>query len=402
MTSVENSTQFLFKAVMPDGRQKRGMRAARDEAALSDVLREEGMLLLSARPLPAWTSAASQLPVKDQVALNQQLHTLLSRGVPLIEALDVAASVVSQPSRDRIERVRSLVRSGASFADACVQAGAADVITATVYRAAERTGDLDDACGRLAKAAQRRRAIGAKATTLMIYPLIVIIVSGAIAAIVLTVVVPTIGSALQDAGQPLPWYTQGVIGLGVLLRDNGLLVLLALVAAGVFCFVARRLVGALALAALRLLPPVQKLSLAMESARFFATMAAMTRSGVPVADALGVSTGAVSDPRMRGELEDLRKRLVEGGLLRTLIEEVASLPLATRRLLIAAERAGDLDSAFDTLADDMAQEVDRRAERLLAALEPAVIIAMFAVIGSLLMSIMIPMINLTSGAGLGG
>jgi type II secretory pathway component PulF len=78
---------------------------------------------------------------------------------------------------------------------------------------------------------------------------------------------------------------------------------------------------------------------------------------------------------------------------------VQALPMATRRLLIAAERSGDLETVFSTLAADMAAEVERRSERLLAVMEPALIVTMFLIIGSLLMSIMLPMLTLSSRVG---
>jgi type II secretory pathway component PulF len=133
-----------------------------------------------------------------------------------------------------------------------------------------------------------------------------------------------------------------------------------------------------------------------ESARFFTVMAAMTRGGVTLADALGVASGAISHPLLRKQLTTLRTKLIEGGVLRMLIEGVDALPLPTRRLLIAAERSGDLETAFETLADDMAVELDRRSTRLLAALEPVLIVIMFLVIGTLVLSIMIPLIRSTS------
>jgi type II secretory pathway component PulF len=101
---------------------------------------------------------------------------------------------------------------------------------------------------------------------------------------------------------------------------------------------------------------------------------------------------------LRRQLGTLRQKLIEGGVLRTLIENVEALPLSTRRLLIAAERAGDLETAFDGLASDLADEVDRKASRLLAALEPILIVFMFLIIASILLSIMIPLITLTSKA----
>jgi type II secretory pathway component PulF len=82
-------------------------------------------------------------------------------------------------------------------------------------------------------------------------------------------------------------------------------------------------------------------------------------------------------------------------VLRSLIDKVDALPVSTRRLLIAAERAGDLETAFSVLADDMAEELDRRSSRLMATLEPALIVGLFLVIGSLLLAIMIPLLQLS-------
>ena len=110
----------------------------------------------------------------------------------------------------------------------------------------------------------------------------------------------------------------------------------------------------------------------------------------------GVATEAIAHPVMRRQLRTLRVRLVEGGVLRSLIDDVETLPLATRRLLMAAERAGDLETAFDTLADDLADEAERRSTRLLSVLQPALIVAMFVIIGSILMAVMLPLLTLPS------
>jgi type IV pilus assembly protein PilC len=125
-------------------------------------------------------------------------------------------------------------------------------------------------------------------------------------------------------------------------------------------------------------------------------MAATTRTGVPIADALAVANQVLGHPDMRRQLERLRTRLIEGGLLRQLIDEVTTLPIATRRLLVAAERAGDMESAFGTLAQDMTEQVDRTSTRLVSVLEPLAIIVLFAVIGSLIMAIMLPMLTMTN------
>ena len=75
------------------------------------------------------------------------------------------------------------------------------------------------------------------------------------------------------------------------------------------------------------------------------------------------------------------------------------MPLATRRLLIAGERGGDLESVFDALSGDMSTEVERKATRLLAMLEPAAILAMFALLAPLIMAIAIPLMTIRTQVG---
>ena len=133
-------------------------------------------------------------------------------------------------------------------------------------------------------------------------------------------------------------------------------------------------------------------------------MAAMSTGGVPLADALGVANQTISHPKLRDQLDKMRSGLIEGGVLKVLIERVTSLPLATRRLLIAADRAGDLDSAFESLAEDHTEIVDRQSSRLLAVLEPALIVLIFLIIGSMILALVVPMLSLSSSAfqGLSG
>jgi general secretion pathway protein F len=137
-----------------------------------------------------------------------------------------------------------------------------------------------------------------------------------------------------------------------------------------------------------------------ESARFFSVMGAMTKTGVPLADALSVATGVISHPKLRSQLESLGRGLVEGGVLKNMIEKLDALPLATRRLLIAADRAGDMDQVFDDLAQDLAAQVDTQTQRAVGLLEPLLIIGVFVVIGAVLMSVMLPL--MTMGSRIGG
>jgi type II secretory pathway component PulF len=295
--------------------------------------------------------------------------------------------------------MREMVAAGSSFSDAAEAVAIFDRVTIAVYRSAERTGDLAGAAKQLAHTTRRQLAIQGKVGTLLIYPAIVMSLSFIVATFMLTVIVPRIGQALESSGAQLPWITKQMVTLGTGLAKNFLWVALVAALIGVLIFSIRDKIAALAMRMARVAPLLKDVVLTQESARFFTVMAAMTRGGVTLADALGVATNAIGHPQLRQQLALLRTRLIDGGVLRVLIDSVDALPLSTRKLLIAAERAGDLESAFDTLAEDMASELDRKSTRALAALEPALIVFMFLVIGSLVLSIMVPLIKSAANAG---
>jgi len=336
------------------------------------------------------------LKLSDHAVLNDQLFQLLSRGVPLVEALEVVAQTVAPSARPRIEKIRQQVAAGSNFADACKNAGGFDNVTCAVYRAAERTGDLAGAAKQLAITARRILAVAGRAGTMLIYPIIVITVSLLVAGVMMVVVVPMLGTQLIDAGVSLPGYTKVMIAMGTWMSGNIGLILAGVIGLIVAAVLVREKIVVVFGAVLRRLPLFREVALAQESARFFTVMAAMSRSGVPLSDALTTANQAVNHPGLRGQMERLRTRLVEGGVLRLLIDDVTALPLGTRRLLIAAERAGDLESAFNSLAGDMTDEVDRRSARLLAILQPLLIVVMFVIIGTLLASVMVPLLTLSS------
>ncbi|MFK7882903.1 MAG: type II secretion system F family protein [Phycisphaerales bacterium] len=394
--AASNAGSFLYMAGKPGGGRTVGVRRARSERALAESLRRERQVLQRTWKLPVSAGEGGPLSSADQEAMNIQMAQLLSRGVPLVDALEVASTVVSTKGSDRILRMRELVSSGKSFAEACTQTGTFDEVSVAVYRAGERTGDLAGASGQLGENVRRVREVTSKAVTMMIYPAVVMTIAFGAVIMLVAGVVPMIGGAMIDAGVELPGFTKFIMAIGLFLRNQWLLVLAVMAVLFVVCLAARAVLFSVLMSIVRRLPGVKTVVKHQELARFFSVMAAMTRSGIPLTDALGVSAKAIGDPKMATDLARLRARLIEGGVFRTLIEKVGTLPQATRRLLIAADQGGELDSAFDALADDHAKEVDTRTARLMAVLEPLMIVVLFAIIGVLIVSVMLPMFSVTS------
>jgi type IV pilus assembly protein PilC len=401
VSTASGQSTYFYQAMNDAGAKKLGFQAAAGEDDLARALSDKRLYLVSAWRLPFSAGASAspdkdrRVPLKDEAAINEQMHSLLDRGVPLVEVLEVAATVVTPATRPKVVKLRELVSAGSSFANACEQVGGFDPVAAAVYRAAERTGDLGSAAGRLAVAARRRMAMLSKTITVMIYPGVILTVATLILFGLLTFLVPSIADQIEAMGSTPPWYSKAIFATGRWMNANLLPLLLLIGGAIAIAVVLRGMVlGALASLARRV-PAVAMLLRSIELTRLFAVLGAMTRSGVPLAEALAFSTRVISDPLLRGQLEKLQQSLVDGGLLRKLLEDVTALPLPTRRLLIAAERGGDLDSAFDSLSEDMASDVEQRSSRLLALLEPLIIIGMFLLLGPLVIAIAIPLMTVS-------
>src|SRR5690606_22275640 len=151
---------------------------------------------------------------------------------------------------------------------------------------------------RLAKAAERRLGIRGKATTVMIYPAVVTLVSIALLVALLVFVVPSMAESVRsmasgEQATQLPWISVMVFGLGEWMARNLAIVAIATLVVIVLLVVLRRAVFALLIRVLSKIPAVASMLMAAELTRFFSVLAAMTRSGVPLAEALETSTGSI-------------------------------------------------------------------------------------------------------------
>lgn len=396
---------FFYLAAGADGSRKFGVRSALNERSLAEGLGRDRLILVRSFRLPKVlnTTATGKLPLKDQAEIHTQFSQLVGRAVPVAEALEVVEQTVTRRTSPTIAKMRSLVSQGSSFADACEATGSFDATTTAVYRAAERSGDLAGAARQLTISTRRQRQIREKATTVMLYPAVVATVGLFVGVFFLVVIVPQVigglRSVVEGAGNRLPWYTEALSNLSNFLRAEWLLVLFVVAAMAITAIVVRKALITILASTLRRLPVAKDLANEGELARFFSVMSALARSGVPVVDALGIARGSINDPALSTQVGSFRQGLIDGGVMRTLIERVDRFPIASRRLLIAAERSGDLDEALETLAADHTQAVERQTERLLGVLEPALIVCIAVFIGGMVLAVMTPMLTITSSIG---
>ena len=249
---------------------------------------------------------------------------------------------------------------------------------------------------RLADYTEVRQVTRQKVSTALFYPVLLTVMALLVLGGLLGYVVPQVVQVFQNLGQQLPLLTRGLIHVSEAVRDYGLYGLAALLAAGVGVrqllrretvrFKAHRLV-------LRL-PVIGRLSRGLNSARFARTLSILAASGVPILQALQISSRVVPNLPMRRAVEVVAHRVREGSLIHRALEQTGYFPPMTVYLIASGEATGQLREMLERAAIQQERETDFTISTVLALFEPMLILTMGGVVLIIVLAILLPIFEL--------
>lgn len=399
-------TQFRFEAAQADGKLAQGTLDADSVRQVKQQLRTRGWMPLEVTPIgqaQAGTDPARRLHWRglsdtDRADITRQLASLLQAQLPIESALSAALEQAERPYiRQLLSTVRSELRGGARFADAL---GSRPRDFPEIYRAlvaaGEASGDLAEVMQGLADYIEARNLLRSKLLTAFLYPIIVSLVSCAIVMFLLTYVVPQVVSAFSQSRQALPTLTLAMLALSDLLRRFGgaaLLGLMALIAGLRQALQSPRLKQRWHARLLRL-PVVGRYSRSLNSARFASTLAILTNSGVPLLSALEAAGKTLSNLALRKAVASAAASVREGVPLAHALQREQCFPPLLIHLISSGERTGRVAEMLDRAALTLSRDLERRALRLTALLEPLLILAMGGVVLLIVLAVLMPIIEI--------
>jgi general secretion pathway protein F len=398
---------FYYKAITRDGIEDEGEMMAATSAIVIQRLQESGRIPIVAEECRQSRDTAKARTKKswrrkpgrpDVAGFTRSLASLLSSGAPLDRALAIMLDVEDEgATRQLIESIQTSVRGGASLSVAMHDQG--DVFGGfyiSMIRAAEVSGTLPDGLERLLDYLERSRELREKVTSALIYPTILLVVAGLSVVILLTLVVPQFRPIFEEMGSALPLATRLVLTISDAVASFWWLAVLV----GVLAVLGskRWLADAgnrFKLDALLLrLPLVGDLVSAGETAKFSRSLGTLLRNGVPVLQSLEIGRDTLSNGAMANSVATAADNLKEGGELSTTLEEQAVLPKLAIQMIKVGEESGNLDKMMLRIAKVYDGEVSIKVQRLLALLEPALIIGLGILIAAIIMSILVGVISI--------
>ncbi|MBI4565039.1 MAG: type II secretion system inner membrane protein GspF [Planctomycetes bacterium] len=339
--------------------------------------------------------AKQELPV-----ITRQLATLLASGIPLMGALNAIIEQAEERALKTILMdVRERVSQGAAFSDAL--AGHPRLfpeLYLNMVRSGEASGALDKILFRLADYLHAQRRMRAKIVAALSYPIVMMIVGVGVVSVLMVKVVPEITSVIQKhskAALPLP--TELLIATSDFLGRTWWIFLLAAIAA---VFVIRRVrktyKGRLWIDSKLLTVPVLG-NLLRKSAisRFSLTFATLLESGLPVLGALEVVKKVVNNQLLADTLDDMQKKIAEGADIATPLKASKVFPPVVGYMVAVGEESGQLEELLKRLASAYDEEVEIAAQRLTSLLEPLMIVSMALVVGFIVLSVLLPILQMS-------
>jgi len=396
--------EFSYKAIKGTGELVQGTLVAETEPALLAQLRRMGCLPIHVSAKDGSTGASWALLKRrgtsssDRLGFARQLATLVRAGVPLDRSLSLCRDLAEKPALQAVlAATLKELRSGQSLANSlAANPRFFPPLYVAMMRAGEASGTLPAVLDRLVEFEEFSAELRGYLISALIYPMVLMVVGSVAIAFLLGFVVPRFAQIFEEAGKELPLPTQILMDVSQAFRDYGWIAAVVIIITVVlFARWVRTESGRLRWDQWRLKAPLLgDVSLKLEIARFAKTMGTLLNQAVPIISALRLTREVLSNRRMAAAVEPLIQGVKRGQGLAGPLAETRMFPALAVQLMTLGEQTGKLDSMLLELATIYDREVRVATKRLVALVEPAVILAMGLVVGTIVISTLLAIVSI--------
>jgi type IV pilus assembly protein PilC len=356
---------------------------------------------------PEWMRGKIKTAVLTQ--FTRQLATLVNAGLPLMRGIEVLKRQMKDPQMiEALNGIGENIAAGGTFSESLTQYPKIfDKLYVNMVKAGEAGGVLEVVLGRLAEFAEKSEKIANKVKGAMIYPIVVLIAAIGITGFLLVAVIPKFKQVFNDmlGGAALPPITEAVMQASEFVQHNGLLIV-AIVAVFVVIkkIIGKTEAGAYFYDVCSLKAPVTG-TLVQRTAvsRVTRTLGTLLASGVPILQSLVIVRDTTGNRVVAKALQNVHDAVKEGEGMTRPLSQCTVFPPMVVSMVEVGEETGALADMLTRIANTYDDEVDNAVAGMTAAIEPALIIVLAVVVGTIVIAMFLPMIKIISSvSGAGG
>ncbi|MFP5344273.1 MAG: type II secretion system F family protein [Gammaproteobacteria bacterium] len=393
---------FVWEGSNKQGARVKGEAKGVSPALVKADLRRQGInpLKVGKKPTPLFGGRSKKkITPKDIAVLSRQLSTMISAGVPLVQAFEIVGrGHENLAMQELILAIKADVESGSSLAEAMEKHPRQfDELYCNLVRAGEQAGILESLMNKIATYKEKTEAIKGKIKKALFYPTAVLVVAFIITAILLIFVIPQFESLFKGFGADLPALTQMVINLSAIFQKWWWLIFGAL-GGGVYAIIeAKKRSRAVAHFFDRVMLKVPVIGAILNKgaiARFARTMSTMFAAGVPLVESMVSVAGASSNIVYSDAILRMRDEVATGTQMNVAMRNTQLFPNMVVQMVAIGEEAGSLDAMLGKVADFYEEEVDNMVDSLSSLLEPMIMAILGVLVGGLVIAMYLPIFKL--------
>ncbi len=400
---------YEYKGVTSHGKKVSGVQDGEGLKAVRTKLKKDGIVVLEIREGSSIRArgsreirfGAGRVRLGDLANATRQLATLLSSGLPLMDALTVLVEQEeNQGLKAVLASVRDAVREGASLADALkANPKAFSQLYINMVSAGEASGTLEITLARLADFLDEQVRFRGKFAAALAYPAIMTVVGVGVLFFLFSFVLPRVVGMFEDMKQQLPFMTLALLWLVKIISSAWWAILIAV---GGAVYYLRRYFSTpagktwLDARVLRL-PVFGNLIRMVAVSRFTRTLGTLLQGGVPTLTALDIVKSVVGNTVLADAINKARENVREGESIADPLRRSGLFPPVVIQMVAVGERSGELEKMLLKISDSFDRTVETRMTALMSLLEPIIILVMGLVVGFIVIAIMLPILQMSSG-----
>ncbi len=398
---------FEVRGFDSQGRAIKDVFDADSEKALKQQLKRDGIFIEQIIERGAKASKKGDLDfskyferitIADLSVVTRQLATLIKAGIPLVDSI---TALVDQTTNIKFKQVLSDIKNrlneGSNLADALSHyPNIFSNLYVNMVRAGETSGTLEIVLERIADYTENQARLRAKITGALTYPVIMLLVAVGIISFLFVAVVPKITRIFEEMKASLPLPTKILIAISSFVRDYWWLIILV---AGVTIYFVIKYIkspaGRIKFDRFILRAPIiGEITKMLAMARFSRTLSTLLRSGVPILQSMDIVKNILNNQILVSALEEARNSIREGESIAIPLKKSGQFPPLVIHMIAVGEKSGQLEDMLNNVADTYDYQVDSKLSALTSLLEPIMILSMGAVIFFMVISILLPILQL--------
>lgn len=398
--------KFSYIAKTQKGETQKGGATAENEFQLARILREQGLVLISAQEQgQAKKGKKIEIPFLARVSLvekmmfTRNLRIMVSAGISLPRALEtLSLQAKSKKFRQTLLDIKDEIIRGKSFSDALKKHS--DVFPELFFsmiKVGEEGGRLEEVLQILTRQMERDHELKSKIMGAMMYPVVIICAMLGIGALMLIMVVPKIAQTFQELNIPLPATTQFVIWLGETLAHKWYLVLGIIIALPILLWrLTKSKPGKKIMDTVLLrMPIISSIIRQTNSAYTVRILSSLITAGVPIAESLEILSGALGNVHYQNVMALAADEVRKGTKLSDVLKNYQRIyPLLVIQMVAVGEETGQTSEILDKLADFFEEGVTNATKNLASILEPIIMLLVGGAVGFFAISMIQPMYSM--------